>query len=315
MSDEAASLFNDGLIVLNPPSEQSATRTIVVSGVARSGTSMVAHALAEAGVHMGSNLDSIVFEDTEIADAIIGGDAKALARIVARRNRHHETWGFKRPHLFSHAGAELERSFRNPCFILTYRDPVAIARRNRIAEHFAEKSSLQAAVADLRHCVEFALGLTCPALLVSYEKALQQPACLVERLVSFCGLAATAEVRKRMEASIQASPAGYAQSARRRFEGYVDAVRGGVVHGWCRQHGDDAPVLLDITIGPATSVCVLADDFRVDLAELGFGTGHHAFHLDISAYAHFGNEVVTVRVHDRLFELQGSGRSVAELAV
>ena len=314
MSDAPERWVNDGLMTVNPRAVPPASKTIIVTGVARSGTSMVAHALALGGVFMGRGLDGVVFEDTEIADALIGGDAEALARLAAARNEQHQVWGFKRPHLFNNAGPELEHAFRNPHFIVTYRDPVAIAKRNRISEYFEEKAALRAAASDLQRCVEFALLLTCPALLVSYEKALQQPAALADSLAAFCGLALDEGVRERMAASIEANPAAYVEGSRRLFEGYVDCIRDGVVGGWCRQIGENAPVLLEISVGGAASVAVLANGFRGDLAEAGLGSGHHGFNLDISAHVPFGNEIVAVRVHDRVFELNGSGRTVAQLS-
>ena len=308
------SLINDGLMVLNPQDPGAKARTIIVTGVARSGTSMVAQALVAAGLFMGRVLDQVVVEDAEMAAAIASVDAAVLDRLVAERNDQAETWGFKRPHLFSNAGPGLAAAFRNPHFIVTYRDPVAVAKRNGISEYFDERTALRDAVADQQRCVEFALGLTCPALLISYEKALQDPSILVDRLLSFCGLAVAADTRERMAATVAGNPQAYVQSARRLFDGYVDQICNGVVTGWCRQVGDNKPVMLEVSVGAHPPETVLANRFRSDLADAGLGEGCHAFALDISARAHFSDEIVTVRVRDRMFELIGSGRTVAQLS-
>lgn len=305
--------YNDGLLVLNSALPAEGPRTLIVSGIARSGTSMVAQALVTAGVFMGSDLDDVVFEDAEMAAALGALGRSALDGLVSRRNSRADVWGFKRPHIFSQRGPEVESAFRNPRFILTYRDPIAIAKRNGISELFHEAGSLRDAAGDIQRCVGFALGLTCPTLLVSYEKALQQPEAFADRLLGFCGLTVTPSCRARIAGSIDGSRQEYLNAARRRFEGHVDRIEHGVVHGWCRQVGVNEPVLLDVTVGDGPAVAVHADQLRPDLAGAGFAFLQHGFKADVSQLVRTGAEAVTVRVRDRTFELSGSGKTVVEL--
>ncbi|WP_428390201.1 hypothetical protein [Lichenicoccus sp.] len=308
------SLINDGMITANPQPFAPEQRTIIVTGVARSGTSMIAQLVSIAGVSMGHTFDEVVFEDHAVADAFSSSDPDVLAHLVAARNEQAKVWGFKRPHVFHLNAPDFQALFREPRFIITYRDAVAVAKRNGISEYTDVVTSLRTAAADIQRCVEFTLALTCPALLISYEKALLRPAALVEELVEFCGLATSQAERDRMAAAVKANRDEYVQAARRLFQGYVDRIKDGALLGWCWQIGVPSPVTLDISIGDRPPVSVMADDFRADLAGADVGFGCHAFHLDLSGLEVGPEAVVTVRVHERVFELSGSGKTIAELS-
>ncbi|MBV9682512.1 MAG: hypothetical protein JO046_12020 [Solirubrobacterales bacterium] len=314
MEPDAEERHNFGFVTLNPGQAQRDHKTIIVTGVSRSGTSMVARALRAGGVFMGHQLDDVVYEDAEVADALERQDSECLARLAAERNAGFPVWGFKRPNLDEALPPEAARLFRNPRFVVSYRDPVAIARRNRISEHHDEAQALRAAAGASCRMVEFSLALPCPTLLVSYEKALQSPEAAVDRLISFCGLAVAPAARQEMIAAVEPNREAYSVGASRRFEGYIDRVADGVVHGWCWQRGVDQPVWVDVTIDACLAGLALADLFRPDLAQAGIGDGCHGFKADVSGFVRTGLEVVRVRVQGRVFELKNSGRRVRELA-
>ena len=109
------------------------TRTLIVVGVARSGTSMVAGVLEKLGVFMGTRRDQIVFEDTELAAMLEAQPPIENARDWLRaRDSVHQVWGWKRPDAFKYLSSYLP-AFRNPCLIVTFRDLLAISMRNAIA--------------------------------------------------------------------------------------------------------------------------------------------------------------------------------------
>jgi hypothetical protein len=313
MESDAEERHNFGFITLNPSHAQRDYKTIVVTGVSRSGTSMIARAFRAGGVFMGRHLDDVVYEDAEIADALERQDRECLARLAAERNAGFPVWGFKRPNLDEVLPPEAAELFRNPHFVVSYRDPVAIAKRNRISEHHDEAQSLRAAAGASCRMMEFSLALPCPTLLVSYEKALQSPEAAVDRLISFCGLAVAPATRQEMIATVEPNREAYSVGASRCFEGYIDRVVDGVVHGWCWQRGLDQPVWVDVTIDAHLAGSALADLFRPDLAQVGIGHGCHGFKTDVSGFIRTGLEVVRVRIKGRVFELKNSGRRVREL--
>src|SRR5690242_11463490 len=124
-------LINYGFVRLKDAPRQD-TATIIVVGLPRSGTSMVASVLKTLGVFMGRVIDNVVFEDHEMADAIEPGKERRLADLIAARNAQHRIWGFKRPEAYK----QLPRicvTCRNPRVIVTFRDILAISLRNNIS--------------------------------------------------------------------------------------------------------------------------------------------------------------------------------------
>jgi hypothetical protein len=199
---------NSGLITLNPVSLGS-TNTIIVTGVGRSGTSMTAHVLQAAGVPMG-NTNRDVFEDMDLGGVIGRGDEAAFRRALALRELAHQTFGFKRPNLHGSLFHE-PHQYRRPRFVVMIRDPVAMAVRIADADRISIGSALDYAVREMTACLAWARGLTCPVLLVSYEKALMQPHAFLGALLPFCGV--DASLAGSLIGLIEPERAGYAVAA------------------------------------------------------------------------------------------------------
>ena len=311
-------LQNKGLISLrarqSKAGSSSRTRTLIVSGVARSGTSMVARVLHGAGVFMGEDMDQIVFEDHAFALLFENGafDVEGVARLRRARDARHPVWGFKRPHLHVQGVAAVS-AFRNPRVILTVRDPVAIAERNAIAEQLDSAGSLAAAMEDLQAMLQFAQALTCPVLLVSYEKAVRQPAGFIARLLEFCGVEMDPARQQRLADLVEPERPAYLQSARRRFDGYIDEIRNNTLTGWACQRDVPLPVTVTVFRDDVAVTDCKADRLRQDLLDSGIGSGEHGFGVNLGGLGFKNGSRVTVRIEGRNFELNKSGSTVAEL--
>lgn len=68
-----------------------------------------------------------------------------------------------------------------------------------------------------------------------------------------------------------------------RSMGCIDDVRHGLVQGWAREAGRDAPARLLARHAGGEDIEVLADGYRADLAAAGIGQGRHAFAFRIAA--------------------------------
>ena len=310
---------NKGVISLNQ-SDRSAhgmpeARTLIVTGVARSGTSMVARVLSGAGVFMGQNHDDVVFEDTDLRDLFTDAavDPERLGTLLRDRDRAHPVWGFKRPHLHVQGPAAIEL-FRNPSVVVMVRDPVAIAERNAISEQLDVLHALSTATSDLQQMMQFVESLTCPVLLVSYEKALRQPSRFIARLIEFCGLSLTDAEQAALVALVEPDRPAYIESARRLYDGYIDGIQDTMLVGWACQSGLG---LLPVTVTvfrdemPVTSG--VADLYRGDLADLGIGDGHHGFAIDLAELGFTRDTPIIVRIEGRSFTLNNSGARAAAL--
>ena len=228
---ESNSWRNHGIVVSRGNNRLGAEATVVVAGVPRSGTSMVAEILFEAGIHMGDQLDTSVFEDRELSAAVESGNLEALDRLIAKKNTAHAVWGFKRPKAYTRMEVLLAR-LRAPRIIVTMRDPVAIGVRNAISTHQDAFESIATAAQANLNIAQLLGTLQCPLMAVSYEKALADPSYFCQSILEFCGILATPELLARLTAKIENGPEAYLQNARLIYDGEVNFCPTGEIRGW-----------------------------------------------------------------------------------
>jgi len=313
---EITSGLNDGVFILGRGALQASgtgAKTLIVSGLARSGTSMVARALTEAAVFLGDMKDDVVYEDHEISNYLERQELLKLRRAVATRNERFETWGFKKPNIHDFINPKHPSFFRNPYYIFTFRDPIAIAKRNIVSELFDEAMALSEVVKAQALMTKFILRLRHPTLLISYEKALQAPAQCVDNIVKFAGLQIDDDQRQRMLASIEPNRQEYLANARRFFQGSLDGIQGDLLRGWCRQVSLLEPIAVSLFINEKRVATMLADEYREDLASVGIGSGEHAFSVDLRKFKPDPSHAVRIFAHGRSFELSNSGKTIQEL--
>ena len=176
---------NDGCYEIR--SSYSKQKTLVVTGIGRSGTTAMIRALYAMGLPQVGLITSATNDDYHIGHAIATNHPD-LSKRVASLNAKHEVWGFKYPNMWQH-GATLHE-LREPRLIVMSRDPVAIARRS-----FDSDQSLS----FMRWCEqvsEWQLAMTrfvcyetsMPILFVSYEKLLEKPVTVLRYVSRFTQL-------------------------------------------------------------------------------------------------------------------------------
>jgi hypothetical protein len=306
---------NSGVITRN--AEQAgdeASRTLIVTGVARSGTSMLSAVLQTAGFFMGEHLYSIVGEDAEMLAILQAGNETLLRNLIQDRNSKHQNWGFKIPNLHVYMTVRQLSWFRNPYLIVICRDPVAVAVRNALSEHYDPLESFQSTAHALSAFGAFAQAAPCPVLMLSYEKAITAPGQTLEALLSFCGITPDPDLKLALLQAIRPNNPDYLAVANSEYRGFVDSFRNGKLLGWCWRVGSLAPVLVDIYADDVLLTSVIADQYRADLADNQIGNGNHSFIADLSACDLNTDTVLRVRVRDRTVELRGSGRRIHDIA-
>jgi hypothetical protein len=177
-------MINTGIIALNK--SNVTPKSVIVLGVGRSGTSMVAKTLHLAGVSMNAN--TVTYEDISLGEAIERDDYDKAISLINIRNRQN-IWGFKRPNAIVNLPKYLHR-FNNPVFITVFRDILATANRNKISMKWTLEQSLTEAIQQNTVLTSFIRQYTLPNLLISYEKTIQNPEAFVGALVDFCRLEA-----------------------------------------------------------------------------------------------------------------------------
>ena len=303
------SLINSGFAALNVEDSTEESRTIAVVGVPRSGTSMVAAALKLLDVYVGDTADSAVIEDVEIASALENSNTSELMRLIDRRNKLYKVWSFKRPMAFK-AMSKFEHLFRNLCYIVIFRDPLAVAMRNSISMHNEVLPALRSAAKMNNELVDFVCNSRRPALLVSYEKAVRNPKAMIEKLCEFFDLPCSESQKEKALASLSDNIELYLQTSRiRPYEGYVDGLSMTTgISGWARAIvGTNNPVRVRLEFRGVCVDEVVAGEYRKDLELAMKNNGKCAFKFDIPTNSEFDPNFC-VRIADDDFNLPRSGK-------
>ena len=97
------SMFNQGIITSHDPTPSgkraSREKTLLITGLARSGTSMLAALLQAAGIWLGDHVYEPINEDAEITQMLQARDFTRLDALIDRQNARTPVWGFKMPDL------------------------------------------------------------------------------------------------------------------------------------------------------------------------------------------------------------------------
>jgi hypothetical protein len=168
----------------------SAPRTYAILGVPRGGTSMVAGVARLCGLDLGKDLPN-THEDFDFNVDFLKRDGlepvPAIRAAVERRNAAHSVWGWKYPRSIRFLD-QIRPGLRDPRLILVLRDPVASAGRpvRRLKQNPLEvvQDHLELQARNL----ELVSRWEVPALLVSYERAIDRPVELAEQLADFLGM-------------------------------------------------------------------------------------------------------------------------------
>lgn len=205
---------NTGIMVIGNAGSVAGHRTLVVAGLPRGGTTMVAECLTILGLPMGvPPPPQYNFEDREFMPLLHMEepgpvDLPALRSLIQSRNEAHPVWGFKLPMAINSLPV-LEQELHNPHFVLVFRDVLAAASREAISVGMDAMQAMRRGLVLQARMINFAETSSAPCALLSYEKALQFPAIVVDVLTHWCGLPASEEQRKRAFAAIEANRPSY----------------------------------------------------------------------------------------------------------
>ncbi len=292
---------------------------------------MVAAALDAAGFWLGDHLDGACFEDIDLAyaaekplafhrrssqilrapqrwrSAARGLDISNLAAAIARRDARHATWGFKRPNVIQRLGREGLSLFRQPRVVLCLRDPIALARRSMIAEGVGIDEAMRNARRQIDGAMRVAQTIRCPTMLVSYEKARQDPDGFLSELYDFCGLAIEPSRFPAIHAMVEQAGEKYSRIAAAPTVGFLDKPLGWSLSGWCAAPGSIGPNAIDILANGVKLLTTFADRYRPDLVITGRRSAYRGFHVDLHEFGLKGSEIIEVVLSGSSARLQDSG--------
>jgi hypothetical protein len=275
--------LNTGIVLLNDrPLGRDEPAAFCVLGMPRGGTTMTALLLQQAGVFIGANLP-VTAEDPLFAGILRERkpDARKFRAAVERRSAEHARWGFKAP-FRNHW--PLLASIDNVRFVCVFRDVLAVANRNRISVDADLLANMRANLALELEIVSFIAGNRSPMMLISYEKALLDPAGLAKAVADFCGVDVNDDVLGRIAAVIEPNEKSYVVSqdpVTAQMSINVDHLSRGRIAGWARRNdGGQATIVVEIDGSHvATQPAALP---RKDLATIFGGEGKFAFDVRLA---------------------------------
>ena len=169
-----AMIINPGIV--------SPQKTVVIIGIQRGGTSMVAGVARELGVNLGKNL-GVNHEDP----AFVTKDLSAIRAAIQERNDQSDLWGWKMPHTSEYL-LDLLPSIRNPHVIVVFRNVLAITRTQMRRSDADFETAFKFASERTRQVGSIVPEIDAPLMVVDFEKAAAARAEFVSELVEFLHL-------------------------------------------------------------------------------------------------------------------------------
>lgn len=273
-------LKNKGMLVINGLDAPLVEKTVIVLAPPRSGTSMVAGALYHLGIYMGEDL-SQVYEDIEFSNAVESENYGLIGSMIRERNDKFPVWGWKRPSSIWHI-QNIEHMFRNPHYVVIFRDVFAVANRNRISMLSDVVDNMRQTLAHIERIVSFVANTRAPTLLVSYEKAMRDKESFVKQLAELAGVKHVGRITSAME-FVRDEPAKYLNESRITHSlGVLDSVSERKVMGWAAFKTTDIPAEVRLLINGSREFRTKAELDRQDLKDKGLHkTGRCGFMFNL----------------------------------
>ena len=277
----------------NPSSWEHKPRTIVVLGVARSGTSVISGALHHLGVFTGDWSKEPVYEDVRLSNAIKTTSWNSVEKVIHDYDKRFTLWAYKRPNIIQ-ATQRMGRlgrlpslfpslflrssrlalfnfdqfiaRLRNPIFVVTFKDLFAVSNRNRISMNFDLVNNLSTVWRQYGWLVQLIRRPGFNGLLVSVDRVITHKETFLADLVSFCGLTSTPDQLSEAGAFITSNPEHYLDEARTtKSIGYLDEVSADCIHGWARYLDNERVATVILSIDGQEVAQTEANVFRQDL--------------------------------------------------
>lgn len=184
--------------------------TIVCSGAARGGSSILPFMFSHAGVPMGQ-FEADNYEDIEILRN--RHSPERLLEIIGRRNEEHTRWGFKIPSLRRGQYGFFDANLRNPIFIFIFRNPLltaqSVVQRANHPNFSPDRKGFGTALhGALQTYVDFTVFIKqtkSPCIMLSMEQLQYTPLECVSVTMDSLGLSVPEDLRRELAEQVQAS--------------------------------------------------------------------------------------------------------------
>lgn len=314
MLEEHAQLANTGIFGINLPDPAEAAgseKTLIILGAPRGGTSALAGALHSMGIYMGRGASAPVFESLALANAVERDEQDSVRELVASFNREHAVWAFKRPG-FTRFVERFHPVFRNPIYLVIFRDPVATANRSyisgRLKINYLKK--LRRVLTVYGGVIDFVESSGAPTLFVSYEKLLLDPATALKGIVDGLALPVSPQQLAAAAEFVQPSPEHYLELARSdRVEGQWQILDQTRAAGWAHYVNKTMTIPPRVTLyeGERALATVSADQSTVAGVDATSEERPCGFQIDLGGLTIRDPGALRVRVDGEIRDLARPG--------
>jgi tetratricopeptide (TPR) repeat protein len=273
-------------------------KTLIVLGVARGGTSAIAGTLDKLGVFTGERSKEPVFEDLVLAEAIEKNNTKKIKNIIAKYNESHNVWAFKRPSLINSI-AKYHSLFRNPVYLIVFKDIFSIANRNNLSMQQNILTGLERALNDYTKILNFLKKRNPDYIMFSYEKIVQDKESFVKILSKVIGNNSQSQIYNAQN-FIEVNPTTYLDVSRNtKSIGRIEVCNSTTVSGWGKYLFSDKPAEVELHIN---ETCV-----KTMLANLKHSVkGEYGFFFDLTDLNLKKEDKIAVKLKEDILYLNGS---------
>ena len=304
-------LNNTGIqFIGNKSSLEQEEKTLVVVGIARGGTSLVAGTLHHLGVFTGDRSRPPVFEDVRLAEAFEKGDFQEAKLIIDDYNEKYKQWSFKRPAAINYID-KLHSMCRNPIYLFIFKDIFAVSNRNNISMKSDVVSGLKKAHDDYAKVVNFISNNDLNGFFFSYEKVMANKDAFVDVLVDVVGKKNVSEEQKLSALTfIEPNPKEYLNASRvTRGQGQIGSVEETKVIGWAKYVHSHKPGTVELYVNNELVATAIAKDFRQGALDNNIHpTGHCGYMFDLTNSPLKEGDIVSVKLEDEVNFLNNSNQ-------
>jgi len=287
-------------------------KTLIVVGVARGGTSLVAGTLNKLGVFTGDMSKEPVFEDLRLATKFENRDLNSVKEIIKEYNSN-DIWLFKRPSSINYLN-DIDTLVRNPIYLIIFKDIFSVSNRNTISMKTDVVSGLRKAHEDYANILNFIDDNKPNAFLLSYEKIMLSKRFFVHTMVELIGNEIQPKKKKDALTFIEPNPKKYLDASRiTKSIGKVGSVKKNRVIGWAKYAYSDKEATVQLYINNILVDTKKAKDFRqITLDKKIHKTGHCGYVFELQDRPLKDGDTVSVKLEDEVVFLKGSNYKYKE---
>lgn len=282
-------------------------KTLVVIGVARGGTSLIAGTLDKLGIFTGESSRAPVYEDVLLAELFEKGNFSDAKKVIDAYNSKHKIWLFKRPSIIDYI-YDVNKLFRNPIYLIIFKDIFSISNRNSISMNNELLEGLNRAHNDYSKILSFINQNKINGYLLSYEKIMQNSENFVETMSALIGTDIDKTKREEAIRFIEPNPKAYLDASRlTKSIGRIGSIEKKRVIGWGKYLYSNEIGMVELYVNNKLIASIEAKDFRQHTLDKNIHpTGHCGYYFDLSKSPLSDGDVVSVKLSKDVIFLNGS---------